>query len=273
MPPSRNRPERFHFGTFELWTARPSFVVLKVFLHNSSLSTFSLSLMPPRISPHRLTELPSYQCFRTRPRNTPNKPSPSTASQFHSTPRNASRLRRNMYAWLNGPGKAFRDPLPGSSNYLSAYDRRGELIRAKREEKAKYDDPELDQSETTLQARELDQGLSQEDVKRRGAEREKKRQERQEMEERGGIPRERQSDMRPYPLNQQFRSQPVLSEALRTKIYELIVESGMDLKAVSAAYNVDIRRVAAVVRLKSLEKQWVAEVSYLSSLFHCCAIR
>lgn len=178
-----------------------------------------------------------------------------------------------MYAWLNGPGKAFRDPLPGSTNYLGAYDRRGELIRGKREEKSKYDDPELDESETTIQARELEQGLSQEAVKRRAAEREKKRAERREMEERGGIPRERPSDMRPYPLNQQFRSQPVLSEALRTKIYELIVDGGMDLKAVSAMYNVDIRRVAAVVRLKSLEKQWVAEVSYTSSFFHCCAFR
>ena len=71
--------------------------------------------------------------------------------------------------------------------------------------------------------------------------------------------------MRPYPLNQQFRSQTVLSEELREKIYELIVRERIDLKSVSATFGVDIRRVAAVVRLKSLEKQWVAEVSTSSN--------
>ena len=166
-----------------------------------------------------------------------------------------------MYAWLNGPGKVFRDPLPASTNYLSAYDRQGQLIRGKREEKVKYDDPDLDENESTIQERELKEGVPEATVKQRASVRERKRQERREMEERGGIPKERERDMRPYPLNQQFRSQSVLSEELRDKIYEQIVEEGWDIKAVSATYNVDIRRVAAVVRLKNLEKQWVAEVS------------
>jgi hypothetical protein len=166
-----------------------------------------------------------------------------------------------MYAWLNGPGKVFRDPLPGSTNYLSAYDRKGQLIRGKREETAKYDEPELDENEATIQERELKEGVPEATVKQRAAVRERKRRERREMEERGGIPKERANDMRPYPLNQQFKSQPVLSEELRDKIYEQIVEERWDIKAVSATYNVDIRRVAAIVRLKSLEKQWVTEVS------------
>lgn len=34
-----------------------------------------------------------------------------------------------MFAWLDGPGENFRYPLPGSTNYLSAYDRRGRLFR------------------------------------------------------------------------------------------------------------------------------------------------
>jgi hypothetical protein len=37
----------------------------------------------------------------------------------------------------------------------------------------------------------------------------------------------------------------------------------MDLQGVSAAYGVDMRRVAAVVRLKTVEKQWIEEVSLL----------
>lgn len=34
-----------------------------------------------------------------------------------------------MFAWLDGPGENFRYPVPGSTNYLSAYDRRGRLFR------------------------------------------------------------------------------------------------------------------------------------------------
>jgi hypothetical protein len=168
-----------------------------------------------------------------------------------------------MNAWLNGPGKAFRDPLPGSTNYLSAYNRQGQLIRSKREEKTALSDPLLDESETSIQAREQEEGVSQEMIKQRALEREKRREERREMEARGGLPRERQSDLRPYPLNQQFRSQSVLSEELREKIYKMVVAEGIDLKAVSAMFSVDVRRVAAVVRLMTMEKTWVEEVSYM----------
>lgn len=34
-----------------------------------------------------------------------------------------------MFAWLEGPGESFKHPLPNSTNYLSAYDRRGKLLR------------------------------------------------------------------------------------------------------------------------------------------------
>lgn len=34
-----------------------------------------------------------------------------------------------MFAWLEGPGESFRHPLPNSTNYLSAYDKRGKLLR------------------------------------------------------------------------------------------------------------------------------------------------
>ena len=168
-----------------------------------------------------------------------------------------------MHAWLSGPGKAFRDPLPGSTNYLSAYDRRGQLIRSQREERAALSDPLLDEPETAIQSREREEGVSQETIKQRATEREKRREERREMGARGGVPKERQNDLRPYPLNQQFRSQSVLSEELRAKIYDLVVDGGMDVKAVSATFAVDVRRVAAVVRLMSLERKWVDEVSCL----------
>lgn len=34
-----------------------------------------------------------------------------------------------MFAWLQGPGESFRHPLPNSTNYLSAYNRQGKLLR------------------------------------------------------------------------------------------------------------------------------------------------
>ncbi|KAK3372043.1 eukaryotic mitochondrial regulator protein-domain-containing protein [Podospora didyma] len=63
---------------------------------------------------------------------------------------------------------------------------------------------------------------------------------------------------RPFPINPLFKSQPVLSDGAREKIYSAVMERGMPLKAVSARYSVDMRRVAAVVRMKEVERQWEA---------------
>ena len=171
-----------------------------------------------------------------------------------------------MFAWLKGPGKAFRNPLPGSSNYLGAYDKQGQLLRARQNEmeNAKQDDPELDEPEESIQARERRQGLSDDEIGQRSSRRQRRRVERNEAEERGGLAKEGPRDLRPYPLNRDFRSQPVLSQELREQIHELIADRGVDLKSVSAAFGVDIRRVAAVVRLMAVEKQWTTEVSAMS---------
>ena len=66
----------------------------------------------------------------------------------------------------------------------------------------------------------------------------------------------------PFPLNPLFRSQPVLDEHTRELIWDKVTQRGESLKAVSAEMGVDLRRVAAVVRLKEVEKQWVKEVSF-----------
>ena len=75
------------------------------------------------------------------------------------------------------------------------------------------------------------------------------------------MPSERPQDLKPYPENPFFVSQSVLSEGLREQIYKRVVHSGDELKSVSVLFGVDVRRVAAVVRLKTLEKQWLSEVS------------
>lgn len=140
-----------------------------------------------------------------------------------------------MFAWLNGPGAAFKQPLPGSTNYLSAYDRSGKLLRAKPGEENKPEQQgQRGQSEGA-------EGSSSDSTT-------------------SGLPRENASELRPFPLNPNFVSQSVLSEELRNEIHNRVVEQGKSVRAVSVELGVDMRRVAAVVRLVELEKKWVKEV-------------
>jgi hypothetical protein len=64
----------------------------------------------------------------------------------------------------------------------------------------------------------------------------------------------------PFPENPSYRSEPVLSEALKERIWTEVRE-GQPIKAVSSKWGVDIRRVAAVVRLRELQETMVTEVS------------
>lgn len=65
----------------------------------------------------------------------------------------------------------------------------------------------------------------------------------------------------PFPLNPLFRSQPVLSDKLKDVIWNKVVERGEALKSVSQEFGVDVRRIAAVVRLKEVERNMISEVS------------
>lgn len=72
----------------------------------------------------------------------------------------------------------------------------------------------------------------------------------------------------PFPLNSMFRSQSVLSDETREVIYAQCTEMGQSLKAVAAELGLDVRRVAAVVRLKAVERQWEEDVSLPFFLFY-----
>jgi hypothetical protein len=54
---------------------------------------------------------------------------------------------------------------------------------------------------------------------------------------------------------------------MRELIWQKIMQRGESIKAVSAEMGVDVRRVAAVVRLKEVERKWEKQVSIL----HCSA--
>ncbi|PYI05301.1 hypothetical protein BO78DRAFT_398272 [Aspergillus sclerotiicarbonarius CBS 121057] len=62
-------------------------------------------------------------------------------------------------------------------------------------------------------------------------------------------------DPRPFPQNIHYCSESILSEELRTEIYNRVVKQKKSVRAVSVELKVDMRRVAAVVRLVELEKR------------------
>ncbi|CAJ2503606.1 Uu.00g110000.m01.CDS01 [Anthostomella pinea] len=68
----------------------------------------------------------------------------------------------------------------------------------------------------------------------------------------------------PFPLNPLYKSQPVLDEKARELIWEKVMRNGETVKAVSAELGVDIQRVAAIVRLKEVEKDWTAKGKQLA---------
>lgn len=143
-----------------------------------------------------------------------------------------------MFRWLRGPGAVFKDPLPGSTNYLNAYDRDGRLLRIAGQGSRRNDHDEAD----------MERGTSKNNVAGEQS-----------------IPKEEPDDLMPFPLNRHFKSQPVLSEEFKDQIWHQVVELKKSVKTVSAELNVEMRRVGAVVRLKTIEKQWAEQVSYFPS--------
>lgn len=236
-------------------------------LHHHHIISFLFSpitMPPPSLQPQRLA--PSSLCIRSQI-------APASRS-FHTSrslegnlskqklkPGKSTLLRREMAEWFAGPGYKFRRQFPGSTNYLSAYDRTGNLTRRKymRDDAAQTDPKEEERREAQILKAEEEEDIDEAERQARAEGRAAARLQRAAFLKR--TPKERPSDLRPFPLNENFRSQAVLSEEFREELYRQIVVKKMDLQGVSAAYGVDMRRVAAVVRLKTVEKQWIEEVS------------
>lgn len=166
-----------------------------------------------------------------------------------------------MWSWLNGPGKVFKDPLPGSTNYLSAYDADGNLLRLNRDR----DTPDTKGAKDI--AGEITDPESADELRVRSKDEEGAEEAAVETK----LGREMEQDLRPFPLNRHFVSQPVLSEQLRDAIYKRVVRNGEKIVSVSSSLGVSMERVAAVVRLKEVEKKWVNEVRIYaaSTLLEC----
>lgn len=195
----------------------------------------------------------------------------SSGRQFSQSARHGTRMRRQMYQWLHGRGAVFRDALPGSTNYLNAYESNnyiygGQLKRvlfqrrsgeeggnrenrsdgpAPRSKNRAYEDEALDEDLDGRAAAAQQQGQSRD----------------------RGLPPEMPRDMMPFPMNQHFVSERVLSEEFRNEIYRRNVEEGHSVKVISAQLKVSVERVAAVIRLKAVENEWRKEVSRRTFFF------
>ena len=220
--------------------------------------------MPPRYASSLPASLVSCQTTRCQP----SQPLRVYRQFSQSSCHRETARRREMYAWLNGPGAQLKDPLPGSTNYLGAYDKYGNLARAgpNWQRRTAKNDNENNVDETKAK----DRGQEQPDELEMSVRREEEQRGEKDINSESGLPPENLEDLRPFPLNKYFRSQPVLSEELREAIYKRVVNEGASVSLASVEFGVSNERVGAVVRLKQLEKQWIAEVCYFAVLFCIC---
>lgn len=188
-----------------------------------------------------------------------------------------------MNRWIEGPGAVFKRQREDSTNYLGAYDKAGRLIRAsesrakERELQRQLADPTTETERAVDAESELEEiRMKEEDEKHkeagRGGSRDRKGAKGggKDGGEEKEVPPETIEDLLPFPLNPFFRSQSVLSEALRDEVYRRVVEAGQTVREVSQALSITMERVGAVVRLKTIENDWSRDVCFFSS-FPLCA--
>jgi hypothetical protein len=171
-----------------------------------------------------------------------------------------------------------KEALPGSTNYLGAYDKYGNLVRAgagwrrptgNSETQGKSSDAvSKDASAEQTATPQGQENLDELEAAIRSGEAEEKDALSGNIEQDDTkLPPETAEDLRPFPLNKYFRSQAVLSEDLREAIYQRVRKDGATVALASVEFGVSNERVGAVVRLKQMEKEWIAQVC-LPIFFH-----
>jgi hypothetical protein len=181
--------------------------------------------------------------------------------------------------WLDSTGEQYRRPRPGSTNYLQDKDGGGRerLVGGGGGKKGRQrgQDEEGAQEEGEEGLEEL---LPEDDAAAGGAERpsgllaEMESSVGGEVEAAAGAEGTRarlQGAVKkgrlnrgpmPYGLNRYYRSERVLSEELREAIFAEWKQKEMPLAEISQRYQVCVERVAAVVRMKQIERDWLDEV-------------
>ncbi|KAL5403345.1 hypothetical protein PMIN04_012850 [Paraphaeosphaeria minitans] len=217
--------------------------------------------MPPRLRSPNFPSVSSCPSARAQSIAQPAR----TARDFsQSSCRQVTLRRRKFYEWLNGPGRALKQPLPGSTNYLGAYDKFGNLVRGnvapektpKKPKEGEAATKEGAEGEVAVTAEGQESADALDDALRQHEKEEQASKKKDGVQK---LPPETAEDLRPFPLNRFFRSQPVLSEELREAIYQFVVKEGKTVPLASITFGVSNERVGAVVRLKQVEKQWIAQ--------------
>ncbi|KAI9726963.1 MAG: hypothetical protein M1828_000311 [Chrysothrix sp. TS-e1954] len=195
-------------------------------------------------------------------------PIPPCLRTFSTTPSRQLTVKRKIfYNWVQKVGKNFATPQQGGTNYVTCYDREGKLIRdveAKAREQevkeiaAENADPErkkrVDEDDESVYDEDSDVG---EDELGAKASAKRARSGKKEGEEK--KVNKRKEDLQPFPHNREFRSEPILSTAMRDEIYSRIMEKGKTIRQVSQEMQVEMKRVGAVVRMKTMEQDWIKE--------------
>lgn len=202
---------------------------------STSIASPSHKTMPPRLRTASQLVVHPPSLWRS---NDCTAPSPRL---FSTSYRRETRQRRIMFSWLRNQGANFEKPLPGSTNYLGAYNPQGLLKRAL--------EANTESGEESKSARSEAKSNSQA----------------QDTEK--NVPPERDGDFIPFPLNKFFRSESVVDEQMREDIWSKIMKDGQSVKAVSVELGVEMSRVGAIVRLKEVEKDWLRKVSHSVFLF------
>lgn len=68
----------------------------------------------------------------------------------------------------------------------------------------------------------------------------------------------KRAEYAPFPSNPSFKVHPVISTEFREQIY-LRMKADRSVKRISAELNCELERVAAVIRLKEIEKRWIEQ--------------
>lgn len=144
--------------------------------------------------------------------------------------------RRKFFAWLQGPGENHRNPVPNQTNYLTAYTKAGARKNTERPKPQRQSGD--DSQERTADEQALEEAA---------------------VEDKQPM-KEGDDSLHPFPLNPQFVSQSILSEALRLEVWKRVMVEKKSVRQVSVELGIEMRRVGAVVRLVEVEKKMRAKV-------------
>ncbi|RMZ88939.1 hypothetical protein DV736_g3830, partial [Chaetothyriales sp. CBS 134916] len=176
-----------------------------------------------------------------------------------------TRLRRQMRLWLETTGALLKDPLLGKTNYLSGINAAGQRIAdgpagdvdrrgASQEASEQNGDNNASKGgDETEDARNLEQHA----VDDSQASEAKMSRGRTKMDA-------NTQTLMPFPLNPHFISQSIPSEALRVEVWRRVQEEKKSIRQVSVELGVEMRRVAAIVRLMELEKNMIRQGQQLA---------